>query len=247
LDLSEWIDSHAAQSVVVLVDSGYDDKRLQRIILDRGWDLIGSLKTQRTAETLSTVLNEVQPKYRSIVEIFRSVRKQAPWQTVHLVDSNGKRVRSRVRRTSVMLRGVSHVVAILCAEKAAGKGRRYLACSRTDLETKVILEGYRLRWRVELFHRAVKDEFGLQDAGVEAFESLESHVQWVYCAYLLVGALARRDRAARLDVRRRLTALALRQPMITQLAEVRRRTTRYGGHRHAADGLAAVLQVAAAY
>jgi hypothetical protein len=247
LDLVPWIGPHAPRSVVVLVDSGYDDRRLQRTVLARGWDFIGALKAKRTARTVSSVLSGARPKCQSITEIFRSMRKQAPWRTVHHVDGNGKRVRSRVRRIDAILRGVAHAVVILCADKANGKGRRYIACSQAGLPAKVILDVFRRRWSVELFHRAVKDELGLQHAGVEAFESLESHVQWVYCAYLLVGLLARRDGTGRLDARRRLTGLALRQPVINQLSELRRRATRFGGHRESAAGVAAVLQTAAAY
>ena len=59
-------------------------------------------------------------------------------------------------------------------------------CSDLDVSLKSIVSAYRKRWLIELFHRAAKNNFGLQDAGVEGFDSLVSHVHWVYCAYLLI-------------------------------------------------------------
>jgi hypothetical protein len=49
-----------------------------------------------------------------------------------------------------------------------------------------IMLGYRLRWAVELFHKAVKQHFGFEEVSTSGFDSVISHVHWVYCAYILL-------------------------------------------------------------
>jgi hypothetical protein len=45
-----------------------------------------------------------------------------------------------------------------------------------------------LRWAVELFHEDVKGHWGFEDVSTSSFDSVVSHVHWVYCAYLLLTA-----------------------------------------------------------
>ena len=46
--------------------------------------------------------------------------------------------------------------------------------------------GYRLRWKIELFHKDTKMHLGFEDVATTGFPSVASHVHWVYCAYLLL-------------------------------------------------------------
>ena len=74
-----------------------------------------------------------------------------------------------------------------------------------------MLQLYKIRWRVEIFHRDVKGLFGLEDVAGKAFEAIEAHVHWVYSAYILMsmmeiegGMTARRNavsKVLRLDSR----------------------------------------------
>jgi hypothetical protein len=51
LDLSEYIENYKPEEVVVLADSGYDDKRIQKVILSRGWDFIMAVKKRRSVKS----------------------------------------------------------------------------------------------------------------------------------------------------------------------------------------------------
>ena len=46
--------------------------------------------------------------------------------------------------------------------------------------------GYRLRWAVELFHKDVKRPLGFEEVATPSFDAVQSHVHWVYCAYILL-------------------------------------------------------------
>src|SRR4029453_6238800 len=50
-----------------------------------------------------------------------------------------------------------------------------------------IILGYRLRWAIELFHKTVKQSLGFEDVATSGFDSVMSHVHWVYCAYILLS------------------------------------------------------------
>jgi len=50
-----------------------------------------------------------------------------------------------------------------------------------------IILGYRLRWAIELFHKTVKQHLGFEDVSTSGFDSVISHVHWVYCADILLS------------------------------------------------------------
>lgn len=187
LSLSTLIGLHDPTEIVVVMDAGYDNKKIQSKILDRGWDFIGAAKKSRGCQTQN--IHFLQPKnFQSIDSLFREVRKQAPWQTVHLTVDGKKKKRKdfRVRQLIGFIKGISSPTVLVCSEKAKGKGRKHFICSNITVNIDVILSVYQKRWAIELFHRDTKSYLGLQDAGVQKFDSLISHVHWVYCAYLLL-------------------------------------------------------------
>ena len=47
--------------------------------------------------------------------------------------------------------------------------------------------GYRLRWAIEIFHKHIKMFLGFEDVATKWFAAVESHVHWVYCAYILMN------------------------------------------------------------
>jgi hypothetical protein len=47
LNLHEYVGIYEAREVVVMSDSGYDNKNLQKAVLDLGWDFLGALKSVR--------------------------------------------------------------------------------------------------------------------------------------------------------------------------------------------------------
>ena len=70
-------------------------------------------------------------------------------------------------------------------ERPAGR-RQYLACNDLNVTARQIITGYRLRWAVELFHKTTKQHLGFEDVATSGFDSVISHVPWVYCAYILL-------------------------------------------------------------
>jgi hypothetical protein len=41
-------------------------------------------------------------------------------------------------------------------------------------------------YNIELFHKNTKQHLGFEDVATSGFDSVISHVHWVYCAYILL-------------------------------------------------------------
>src|SRR4029450_9002868 len=78
---------------------------------------------------------------------------------------------------------------LVCSEprKRPDGRRKYVACNDMRVTARQIMLGYRLRWAIELFHKTVKQYLGFEDVATSGFDSVISHVHWVYCAYILLG------------------------------------------------------------
>jgi Transposase DDE domain len=220
LNLTEYLGLHTASEVLVLMDSGYDDKRLQNLITERGWDFLTALKRNRAVKTEKEFQTK-GTKARQVDTLFRAVKKQSPWETVRVKTAGGKKRRTfRARQLSGHLRGVSSAVTVVCSEKYDKKGRRFFACSNTKVSLGAIVRTYTQRWLVELFHRTCKSNLGMEHAGVIEFDSLVSHVHWVYCAFLLLHEINAKKRESIPDCQRSLSKAVRAVPFkkIRQLA-----------------------------
>jgi hypothetical protein len=199
VDWSKLLPNVPASEIVVLSDSGYDNKKLQRFILSQGWDFVGSIKKSRSVKTLTQV-------WQSVADLFWRTRKIGPWQTVrHQAGSRKKRRESRVRTLTGFLKGVTREVRLVAVVKPNGE-KLYLACSKAEIDAGAITRAYRGRWKIEIFHRDLKSYLGLEDAGLEKFDAIHAHVLWAYCVYLMLfeltdesagGVLARRRKVER--------------------------------------------------
>jgi len=242
LDLHRYIGEHDPGAVLCLMDSGYDSKEIQKAVFRKKWDLIGSLKCNRGVQTWTEGKVDPKRKWIRVDEVFRTHRKQAPWQSVRDDVKSGRRKKKRkefrTRRLKGRLKDVHRVVSLVCSEKSKGKGRIYLVCSNLDVPLGLIIRAYRRRWLIELFHRAVKNNLGMQDAGVQDFESQKSHVHWVYCAYLLLNAMEAPEGIGITERQEWLRQRGERE----KARELYQVTTRYGGLRSIQRHFQAALQ-----
>ena len=189
LHLEDSIGSYDPRDVIVLADSGYDDKKIENTIADKHWHFIISLGKTRSVK--SETLSLTTPTSRAwchIATFFRNHRR-LKWTTVRVMTNGRKRKRMefRIRHTMGYLRSVGQVQLVCSEPKKRPDGRRkYLACNDVHATARQIVLGYRLRWTVELFHKDIKQHLGFEDVATSGFASVMSHVHWVYCAYILL-------------------------------------------------------------
>ncbi len=189
LDLADYIGSYDRREVLVLADSGYDDKKIEKAIANKGWNFIIALGATRSVKSEALSLTTPTSQQWCHIATFFRRHRRLKWNTMRLATLGNKRKRMdvRVRHTSGSLRYVGKVELVCSELRNRPDGRRkYLACNDLRATARQIVMGYRLRWAVELFHKSVKQNLGFEDVATHGFEAVIAHVHWVYCAYILL-------------------------------------------------------------
>jgi len=189
LDLEVYLGAYDRREVVVLTDSGYDDKKIEQAIAQKGWNFIIALGKTRSVKSTALSLSSPTSKHWLHVDTFFRRHRRLKWDTVRLQTSGNKRTRMdlRIRHTTGYLRHVGKVELVCSERRNRPDGRRkYLACNDLRATPRQIVTGYRLRWSVEVFHKCVKQNIGFEDVATHGFDAVVSHVHWVYCAYILL-------------------------------------------------------------
>ena len=190
LQLEEYIGSYDPREVVVLTDSGYDNKKIQKAIAAKQWHFLMALgKTRSVKSALLALTTPKSTQWCHIATFFRNHR-WLKWQTIRTTTHGTKRKRMefRTRDTIGYLRYVGQVQLVCSELRKRPEGRRkYFACNDMRVTARQIILGYRLRWAIELFHKTVKQHLGFEDVATHGFDSVMSHVHWVYCAYILLS------------------------------------------------------------
>jgi hypothetical protein len=189
LDLEDSIGSYDRREVLVLADSGYDNKKIEHAIAAKGWNFIIALGTTRSVKSEALSLSTPTSQQWCHIDTFFRRHRRLKWHTIRLTTHGNKRKRMdfRVRHTSGYLRYVGKVELVCSERRNRPDGRRkYLACNDLRTTARQIVMGYRLRWAVELFHKSVKQNLGFEDVATHGFDAVISHVHWVYSAYILL-------------------------------------------------------------
>jgi hypothetical protein len=189
LDLVDYIGSYDPRDVVVLTDSGYDNKKIETAIANKGWHFIIALGKTRSVKSATLALTTPQSKQWCHMATFFRNHRWLKWQTIRITTNGTKRKRMefRARDTIGYLRYVGEVQLVCSELRNRPDGRRkYFACNDLRVTARQIILGYRLRWAIELFHKTVKPHLGFEDVATHGFDAVMSHVHWVYCAYILL-------------------------------------------------------------
>lgn len=189
LNLEDYIGAHYPHDVLVLTDSGYDNKKIETAIAEKQWTFIISLRKNRSVKSESLYLTTPKSKQWSHVALFFRNHRWLKWTTIRMMTNGAKakRMEFRIRHTIGYLRYVGQIQLVCSEPKKRPEGRRrYFACNDVKVTARQIMLGYRLRWAVELFHKKTKQHLGFEDIATSGFDSVISHVHWVYCAYILL-------------------------------------------------------------
>ena len=132
LNLEDYIGSHNPREVLVLTDSGYDNKKIQNIIIDKNWTFVMALKKKRSVKSETLYLSTPKSKQWSPIATFFRHHRRLKWKTIRLM-TNGtkaKRMEFRIRHTIAYLRYVGQVQVVCSEPRKRPEGRRkYFACN----------------------------------------------------------------------------------------------------------------------
>lgn len=166
------------RSSIFLLDSGYDAKKIQHAIKGVGADFVMALKSSR-------IINGKRVK-----ELFRRTRRWLSWESIRLNVGSGNKKSRRIysvrtaREANMKGFGLVHVV---CSKAIGRKGKpqKFLATSDLEMTGREIVQWYARRWRIETWHREMKQNFGFIDCRAARFTAIESHVNFALVAYLV--------------------------------------------------------------
>ncbi len=177
LNLVDYIGDHDPKHVVVLADSGYDDRKIEISILKKRWHFIIALNKNRGVKSKNSYLSTPKSKGWSQVAQLYNDHRSVGWQTIRIFKiqnrSKKKRMEFRIRQIKGYLRYVGYVLLICSQFKKRPGGRlKYLACSDLKASARQIIIGYRMRWGIEIFHKEVKMFLGFEDVATKYFGKL---------------------------------------------------------------------------
>lgn len=166
-----------------LADSGYDVKKIQKAIRRLGSHFVIALKSSRTVKGIR------------VSNYFKRHKKGHRESTIRFIGSGQKRITFKVRlATGVHLKGVSKV-NVACSKGTRGSKvtMKYIATSDINLTARDIIRFYRARWKIETWHKEVKQDFGFRDCSCSRFSAVHAHVLFVLTAYLIQSMLGTRQ------------------------------------------------------
>ncbi len=189
LDLGDFIGAYDPRDVVVLTDSGYDNKKIETAIANKRWHCIIALGKTRSVKSETLYLTTPKSRQWCHIATFFRHHRRLKWTTIRVMThgAQAKRMEFRSRDTIGYLRYVGKVQLVCSEPRKRPDGRRkYFACNDRRVTARQIIMGYRLRWAIELFHKDVKQRLGFEEVATSGFDAVMSHVHWVYCAYILL-------------------------------------------------------------
>src|SRR2546423_4693045 len=126
LDLEDYIGAYERREVLVLADSGYDDKKIEKAIADQRWNFIIALSKTRSVKSEALYLTTPASRQWCHIDTFFRRHRRLKWDTIRLATSGNKRKRMdfRVRHTSGYLRYVGKVELVCSELRNRPDGRR---------------------------------------------------------------------------------------------------------------------------
>lgn len=117
LNLEDYIGPHRSSEVLVLADSGYDDSKIERAIIEKKWGFIIALNKTRSVKSERQYLSTPRSRgWVHVAELFRT-HCRIGWRPVRTVINSAKRKRMdfRIRQIVGYLRHVGKV-QLICSE-----------------------------------------------------------------------------------------------------------------------------------
>jgi Transposase DDE domain len=129
LNLEDYIGAYDRREVLVLADSGYDNKKIENAIANKGWNFIIALSKTRSVKSEALALRTPQSQQWCHIDTFFRRHRRLKWDTIRLATSGNKRTRMdfRVRHTSGYLRHIppNLVVTTRASHKTLDLSIRY--------------------------------------------------------------------------------------------------------------------------
>ena len=91
LDLEDYLGAYDRREVLVLAESGYDNKKIEKAIADKGWNCIIALSKTRSVKSEALSLTTPTSQQWCHIDTFFRRHRRRKWDTIRLATSGNKR------------------------------------------------------------------------------------------------------------------------------------------------------------
>ncbi|MEM0466773.1 MAG: IS701 family transposase [Candidatus Thermoplasmatota archaeon] len=159
----------------IVFDEWYMSQEITEFINDRGLTWVSQAKTNRCVQ-VGEAWSGLATYARSLpLEVFTKVNAE--------VDE--KRFKWFFE-TTVMMKKVGVVKLVVLRPRRNSKKFTFLVSNATTLSGMQVLEYYKKRWAIEVFHRDCKQHLGLGDYQIRKLDCVVIHLHLVFLAYTLL-------------------------------------------------------------
>ena len=160
---------------VVVFDAWYMSKELVDFLSSRGLTWVSSAKSNR--------LIQLDDSWISLSTYAKSLSKQS---FKHINKMIGEQRFKWFFETTIIMKNIGPIKLIILRERKNSKTCTFLVSNNTGLDSVRILEYYKKRWSIEVFHRDCKQHLGMGEYQVRGLDAVVIHLHLVFLAYTLL-------------------------------------------------------------
>lgn len=149
---------------LMVFDRGYDDKKLFKYVLKSGNDILVRLKKNRCFM--------FKNKKRKVEEVYDSRKGKIKM----ILNFQGKKVDAYVTYTKVKIPEEKEEYTLIFVYGLSEKEKMILL-TNVDIkgtEVRKIVRNYLYRWRIETYHKAIKEEYNYEDLRVRKLKAINN-------------------------------------------------------------------------
>jgi hypothetical protein len=160
---------------VIVFDAWYMSKELVDFVSCRGLMWVSAAKSNR--------LIQVDNTWISVSMYAKSLSKQAFTQINKKV---GEQRFKWIYETIVVMKNIGRVKLVILLERRNSMTCTFLVSNNTGFDGLQVLEYYKKRWTIEVFHRDCKQHLGMGEYQVRRLDAVVIHLHLVVLAYTLL-------------------------------------------------------------
>ena len=160
----------------VVFDAWYMSKDLVDFVSSRGITWVSSAKSNR--------LIQLDDNWISLSSYAKSLSKNS-FKRVNKMMIDEQRFKW-LFETTIVMKNIGLVKLIILRERRNSKTCTFLVTNNTCLDDLKVLEYYKKRWSIEVFHRDCKQHLGMGEYQVRRLDAVVIHLHLVFLAYTLL-------------------------------------------------------------
>jgi len=160
---------------VVVFDAWYMSKELVDFVSSRGIIWVSSAKSNRLIQVDDIWISMSKYAKNLSKKMFKRINKRVGEQRFKWIYEN-----------TVVMKNIGLVKLVILRERGNSKSCTFLVSNNTDLNGFHVLEYYKKRWSIEVFHRDCKQHLGMGEYQVRRLDAVVIHLHLVVLAYTLL-------------------------------------------------------------